>query len=458
MFKRVPPPFRASLFALALLASACDKTQDISPDNTLRGIDPSKVQWVPTTAEEKSFVANLGKVTNVIKELYKNPKHTNLVKAAIYAKAYTDESILLRDLIYPDNSVLPYNGKFAELCKRKNLTLTDFSKDFWQEVDKANDVTFKQFLNSLKVETVASRGVAGAFIDGVSIYYPYSNVFEDVDLGDNDGGGSQSGPMTVVTATADADQGWGTVPYTNSDGSTRYETVLVDDEYAENHPTQIIGANGVEPYTQGPTTASLVFAPGPPIQVPGLPRSVKEVWISHLQCKKHYDKLISATLNGGGNEMVFTRGDGYLKLSDGRATGDVGAVGERSISRWHITHSKFHDFNTLWDGDWELDNREQNIALYERDNRNEQTFKGTLKTTLSTGIPAAPKADGDIGFEFKFKSDDAIIFNTNLKQDVFFVLNRLDLEGGFYPIQQGWPIRRILSEDSYTLADRTRIP
>ncbi len=375
-----------------------------------------------------------------------------VVNAAIFSKAYTDESVLLSALIYPDVSMLNENTKFKASCKKLNISLQAFSENFWQQANKTGDENLLLFLNKLKprdlrYEYSATRIKVNTFWEeqqeDPSIYYPYSQNY------DND-----EPITTLVTATEDADEGWGSQPYYLNGIFQGYNQVLVNDDYAEETPTHIIGVNGIAPETSSPT-AGIAFAPEPPVQLPGLPREVKQVYVGDVQCKKQYDSLISFTGNGGGSEIRFTRADGFLKILDGQVQADVYIIGDGSISRKNIRKENFVEFLNEWDGDWEANNLQQNLAIYEEDNRNSSTFTGNLSTTVkvpaTAGTPEISATRG-IGFTINYKSDDALIKQTNYNRDVFFILNRTDLEGKMY---KGWPVRDKNANVSFTLQDRT---
>lgn len=446
--------YKPLLAAAAILASSalisCEKQEDARPGSSGE-LNPSLVYRHPTSSDEIKLVENLGKISTVLKELCKEPQNVKIMSAAVYAKAYTDESILLKDLIFPATSVLVKNKKFAEYCRKKKLDLTLFSSVFWKEADKINDPNFISFLKKLDTNNLASR--SQIYQQEVSVYYPYSEVFQIPY--EQEGGGYDYQPITsIVTATADADQAWGWQPYTDQNGYQQYREVLIDDDYAYNNPTLIVGVNGIEPYTE-PTVANAVYQPSGPIVLPGIPRAIKQVHIGDLRCKKYYDALVSFTGNGGGNDMVFTRADGFLKVADGQVQADAFKTPQREVNRWHIRNKKFCAIDIQWDEDWEVDNKEQNIALYEEDNRNTSTINGSVKTTLKDPFGSGSTVEGNIGFTMSYKSDDNIIFQTNYKHDVFFYLNRINQGSGFY---NGWPIRYGSSDDSFTLNDRTYIP
>ena len=111
------------------------------------------------------------------------------------------------------------------------------------------------------------------------------------------------------------------------------------------------------------------------------------------------------------------------------------------------------DFSAEWDGDWEAANLQQNLGIYEEDNRNASTFTGSLSTTVTAALtPITVTTVRTLGFTINYKSDDDLIRQLNFNRDIFFVLNRTDLEGEMI---NGWPVRDKHGAVSYTLNDRT---
>lgn len=454
-----------------LLAGTGCKKQDL-PQKQIESrttVNPALVYQKPVTPEEILLVENLGKVTTVFKELYKNNSNLKVVNGAIRAKSYTDESILLKDLIYPQNSRLSSNKEFTNYAANQNISLNAFAANFWNEANKRNDQPFKVFLEALK-PAINLRSADG---DEVTVYFPYSEAFEetqnldessgdrtsDPDTEDHESPGEPGGDMpitTLVTAAADADEALGYKPY-YQDGRMQYKEVIVNDDYAYQNPTHIIGLNGVEPYDI-PSQIGEAFLPENPIDLPDLHREVKQVYIGDVKSRRNYDAFISFTGNGGESEIRFTRADGYLKVLDGQVQADVHYLATgKNISRYAVKKGHFVSYSSEWDFDWEPLNLEQNLAIYEEDNRNSSTFNGTLTTTTNLSVPIPPVTIGNaitstLGFMINFKSDDYIIKQQNYKRDVFFILNRTNLEGQMY---NGWPVRDKDADVSFTLNDRT---
>lgn len=450
--------YLGSLCLAALVVVSCQKKQLDMPQAPLT-VDQRLIYQLPVTNEEKALVENIKKVSEVLKTVYQKKENVALVNVAILTKPYTDEAVLLRDLIFPESSHLnnwkPLKKRFAEA---PHLSISNFAADFWKVAKARGDQDFLSFLIGLEHKSSPlTKGSIGG--PDVTIYYPYSDPDTPQEPNWDE---IYYGPIvTVVASTADADQGLGDLPWYQYGSFQGYTSVLVDDDYAMNNPTHIVGVVGIEPYGDEPPVTNAAFPPEPPIQLPGIPRQVKQVYVGDVKCTKQYDALISFTGNGGGSEIRFTRADGYLKFVDGQVQADMYIVGDNTISRYAIRKKRWVDFSHEWDGDWETDNLQQNLAIYEEDNRNSSTFNASVTTTLTvppvTTTPTAPGSttQAPIGFTINFKSDDYLIKQTNLNRDVFFVLNRTNLEGEMH---NGWPVRDKNANVSFTLNDRTYIP
>ncbi len=390
---------------ILIVAGSCKKEFSEQQEQKQKTVDPSKVFKTPTTTEEKLLVENLGKVTDVFKELYKDKSNLKVVNAAVFSKAFTDESVLLKDLIYSSTSWLNKVEKFKSLTQRWNVSLTKFADNFWVEVNKKNDPSFKQFLNGLNesIATTPNTATRVETEDGqqVSVYFPYSDEFLPPD------GGSYQPITSIATATADADEGWGDLPYYDVNGVFQYYVqVLVNDDYAFANPTHIIGVNGIEIETEpnGP--------PPPPPPPPGVSR----VFIGEAVCKEQYDRLISFTGNGGGSEIKYCHMTGYLQPVNGHVTSfqDIASV---DFSRKNIRQKNWVRTFTVWDDDWVPNDLEQFLGIYEEDNTNTRTFNGTIGTTLdSLGIPV----QASIGFTISVTSQDDIIRQLKISRNSYF--------------------------------------
>lgn len=229
------------IFGILIIFESCKKEYQNEIIKSPKKLDESKVYKKPNTAEEVILVQNLSKVTDIFKELYKTKSNIKLVNAAIYSRTYTDESVYLKDLIYPNESILVRNKNFVNLTGKWGITLKSFSVNFWEEVRKKNDKLFEIFLTNLIQPSFPSLSIGASESNQsqqVTVYFPYSEQFILPDDG-------YFQPITsIVTATADADEGWGNLPFYDNQGNLQYYfQVLVNDDYAFENPTHIIGVN-----------------------------------------------------------------------------------------------------------------------------------------------------------------------------------------------------------------------
>ena len=421
------------LAAFVLIAAAsCKKDFSGQQEQTQKDVDLAKVFKIPTTPEEKLLVENLAKVTEVFKELYKDKSNLKVVNAAIFSKAFTDESVLLKDLIYPKESWLNKVDKFKSYAQKWNLSLTKFADNFWSEVNKKTDPAFNQFLNELNVSTTTTSNAANRVetTDGqqVSVYFPYSDEFLPPD------GGTYEPITSIATATADADEGWGNLPYYMNGVFQYYVQVLVNDDYVFTNPTHIIGVNGI----------ALVTEPNGPPPPPPPPPGVSRIYIGEGLCKVQYDRLISFTGNGGGSEIKYCHLTGYLQPVNGHVTTfqDIASV---DFSRKNIRQKNWLRTFIVWDDDWVPADLEQVLGIYEEDNTNTKTFNGSVGTTVT--VSPGSTITGTIGYTVTVQSQDDIIRQLKISRNSYFAGAFQDQAWGFssdatflpLPFTHGWP-------------------
>jgi hypothetical protein len=429
---------KKGLLALTLLTAVigCKKN---TIDYQNGGVDERKIYQKPITYDQIELVSNLEKITLILEDLYKEKKNLKLVNASIYAKSYTDESVLLKDLINPIHSILPGNKKFIELCSKWNVSLQDFSEAFWKAARGKNDTQLLAFLNFIQNKHLSIQNLSnGQFgVNGqensydVSIYFPYSSEFDISASGDS------YGPVSsLVAASAEADEALGYQPYYNGGVLVNYQPVVVNDDYVFSHPTHIVGVNGIEPYE----TQDAALNP-PTVTTPA---NVNRVYVGDAICKVQYDRLISFTGNGGGSEIAYCRVSGYLKLVGHQITEFEDKTSVK-FERGTIRKKQWLRVYAVWDADWVVDNKEQVFAIYEDDNNSEITFTGSLSTRVK--IADGTTVDGSIDYQIKRSSQDEIIKQLKISRVSYFA-GALRNQGWGYGIDKsflpasaanGWP-------------------
>jgi hypothetical protein len=412
-----------------LFFNACQKE---SSQNDAPAINKKEL-----TENERKLVENLGKLTEVFKELYKEKANLKVVNAAIASKAYTDESILLKDLIFPTESWVGKSVRFKEQLINRNISLDNFARNFWIEANKRNDLSFNEFLNSLN-ESVpiasnnTSNNVETANSNAVTIYFPYSERFLS--------NGTADPVITIVGAVADANEGFGSLPNYSNGVLQSYSQVTVNDNYAQVNATHIIGINGVEKVNE-PQANVIINAPPPP---PPPPPGVSRVYIGEAVCRIQYDAFISLTGNGGGSEMRYCHMTGYLQPVNGHVT-SFQDVAEVYFSRNEISNKTIKRTYLVWDDDWIQDDLEQFLGIYEEDNMNTVTFSGSVGTTLK--LDSVTTITASIGFTITRSSQDAIIRQLKISRNSYFA-GAFQNQGWGYtadatflplPFTHGWP-------------------
>ena len=428
---------KKGLLALLLFSTiSCKKN---TADMKEGGVDQSKVYQKPITYDQIELVSNLEKITIVLQELYKQKNNLKIVNAAIYSKAYTDEYILLKDLINPAQSILPQNKKFIELCSKWDVNLQTFSDNFWTLAHAKNDLTLLAFLD--KVQTIhlpvqslgtqSNQSGSDFSSNDVSIYFPYSNQF------DTDASGDSYGPITsLVAATAEADEALGMQPVYSGGALVAYNQVVINDDYAFAHPTQIVGINGIEAI-QTQDVGNVI-----PIEIP--PTDVYRVYVGDAICQAQYDRLISFTGNGGGSEIEYCRISGYLKPVDQQITDFEDQISVK-FERGTIRKKQWLRLYAVWDDDWTAENKEQVFAVYEEDNNATVTFTGSLNTALRASAGNTVNASAD--YQIKRSSQDAIIRQLKMSRVSYFLGAQRDqgwgygVDKSFLPASasHGWP-------------------
>lgn len=186
-------------------------------------------------------------------------------------------------------------------------------------------------------------------------------------------------------------------------------------------------------------TSDISTAPPPPPPPPGVSR----VYIGEGLCKHQYDRLISFSGNGGGSEIKYCHLTGYLQPVNGQVTTfqDIVSV---NFSRGDIHNKRWLRTYSVWDDDWNSNDLEQVLCIYEEDNTNTRTFNASLKTTLdSIGIPV----QGSIGYSITIQSQDDIIRELKISRNSYFAGAFQDQGQGFssdatflpLPFTHGWP-------------------
>lgn len=355
----------------------------------------------PTLGDAKTTTAtnHYGKITDrdldnlhekvsafseVLKAMYADEKVVNEVNQSISVDFYSDESIVLKDLLSPEaspwfkNARLKASGNFKEA----------FQKEYTKQLGSNPRL----------------RDGKGEFSDylvenGVSVYFPYS---------ENHLGKKYDEITIVMPPKEDVNEAVG-IRLTKCGKGICEEKVLVNDKYAAEHPTHIIYAGGAD--VKKSYANKLKGA---------RTNAINTVYIGALRCNYQYDAFVSLTGNGGGSEIRVFRGSGYLSQDPNGQISNTSDLVSLFFSRGEINNCYPQTINAIWDLDWASDNMEQVFGIYEEDTRGEKTFTGSVSTTIKVG---GQNQTASLGYSIKVQTQDAIIRNWKITRSSFYGAN-----------------------------------
>lgn len=408
----------------------------------------------PTTEKEKERVETIKEISSILKQIYKNLWASYEVKAAINTGYYEDETVPIRDLLTPDKSPLYKSQKFISTGARAGV----FKEAFEEELLKGNYPNLVKEMGLPPSSSTRTTAEGWPSVDtvqeiwtdqyGYSIYFPYSEdhpLVNPLNINNNTFGGQL---VTIVSADREADSGPGDEPYKcridpnepwGLDNITIcYNTVTVDDDYAELRATNIVGI-GAEP-------ARIMTDPPPPST------NINRVFHGWSRLMQQLDRFISFSVNGGGSEIKVARINGYLQFQNQQVTNFAGDVATVYYTRKEIRKKRWKRVYTVWDADWTPDNLEQTYAVWEDDTEGTKTFSGSLSTTVR--IDSNITATGNIGFSVSVKTQDELVTQRKITRTAYFGAAKDDQGWGyqmcddkgcryddtFLPTGQYWPI------------------
>ncbi len=416
---------------------SCRKDPDLSPKGLAHPL-------VERTAQQESVAVLTREVAGLLEKVYQDSLAYREVNATIYCGYYEDERVLLRDLLDPDRSSLYASAAF----RKQQAGVGRFRKRFLEALRTGSfprvTAELGESRNTVNASAIviqpATIGSGLASLGNLCIYFPYSE--EHVGGGINAVGVS----ATIVSTDRHADSGPGREPYKCSLGSICYRQVLVDDNYAFDHPTHIVGV-GADASAKTPVEA-----------VKGT--VVNQVYHGWGKLTRQMDKLISFTGNGGGSEIKLGRISAYLKTTNQQVTGFTGDLVTVQFTRGDIRKSRWKRIFSIWDPNWATTDKEEIYAVYEDDTEGSSTLSGSLNVSVS--IPGKiAKVDGKVGYEVKVKTQDDILTQRKFERTSYYrgaMLNQgwgfIRDDNDFLQTSQDWPIYDGAAVWQYTMANR----
>jgi hypothetical protein len=435
-----------SFLICGLMVSSCKKEQTASKINQ----DPTNFNV--SAADQKLAIINK-EVASILQEVYADPKAVFEVNAAIKSEYYEDERVLLRDLIFPEVSPLYKTDAFKQYGSPQGVVRTAFLTELekgkypvMKELLKHNLSSFQSPALREMTEDLYSDTAQEVFRNpsGVCVYFPYSENFP-ANLNPTNSGlnTSNATAVTMVAGDREADEAPAYRPYWyyvyGQNGEPYPQTIMipvtVNDDYAEIYPTHIINSGA---------TVHVMDPPPPPT-----PNQL--VFIGEVMCTQQMDRLVSIH-NGGGPDLRFVRGDGYLQVVGGQIT-DPGNFVPVKLKRKDVRKNRWKTVNMIWDSNWESDNKEQVFAIYEYDTEGDETINGSFQTTstypASGGNPSYT-ATGTQTYSYTLSTNNPIIRQMVWDRTSFFGYNHGNLNNGCGS-RNGWTIYDCTGDVRYTM-------
>jgi hypothetical protein len=386
------------LFSSVLIFS-CDKseikTQNSETTNQIqvKNSDAGRTVGKITDKNIENLHSTVTEFSLILKDIYKNEIVFKEVNNLIFQGYYSDENILLDDLIKPERSKLVANAR---------ISTNSFKSSFYEILAEKQTSTKNARLNENKFDEYLIS-------NGVSIYFPYSENFK---------GKNRKDITIVMPPKEDVNEAVG-IKLTKCGKDVCEEKVVVNDLYAMNNPTHIIYAGGAkvkDNYVKELKKSKVA--------------AISQVYVGAVKCRKQYDALISFTGNGGGSEIKFFRGSGYLASgTTNQVTSPTGDIISSDFSRGQINNCTFQVINGSWDTDWKVDNLEQVFGVYEEDTQGSKTFTGSINTTIKAG---GVNQNGTLGYSITIQTQDEIIRNWKISRSAFYVANGINQGYGLF--------------------------
>jgi hypothetical protein len=386
------------VFAGCLL-TACnqDRTEAVKPQKPKE----ATAEKSGSRLTDQQRLDRLKQIAFMLTELIK----TNIIKQevadGVNSKYYADETVYLKDLLEPATSNI-YRGK-------ENLML--FDNNFRPVFDT------RAYMNASQFSAVTWTDLK-SFIDEdrVGIYFPYSENWDTRKL-----------PTITWNTIEERNDNIGYEPIVNTNGVIMgFRQVTVDDAYAEANPVWIVKhyytANKIiEDGEYGDGGGGI--GGGGPLHDEILPdcnafldpSKIYHVSLGHIKVTKQLDPLLGFN-NSGGAEMVMVRAKGFLSASNPQPTITDATTHLPKITRKQIRKKEwvgmFRDFDT----NWQPNETQHVIGLYEDDNTGSKTLSGTVK--IATPITYVPEFS--LGFSQTIVSENDPEYNMDwLRCDYF---------------------------------------
>ena len=383
---------------IVLLMGSCNRS-DVKPGAAATKNVPD---YSGLTESQKTLAQVLRQTSFVLAAISTDPDVAYEIEWGVKTGYYSDESILLKELFFPEKSELYNNpknkypgkhvfaGKFAETFARGNYPHAEEFKDF-----------------SLPAARTANYAPPTDYLiqNGVQIYFPYSEEFGTTYP-------DYTQPWNQVTTTYEPinneDANWGEKPVRNPVRDDRgpwiYESVWVDDDYAFANRTYILNTD------PDPAPARIATCE------PNCPMAtiVKIGWV---KSENQFGGIFKK-----GPKLRFVQAEGFI-IPNATTTQPMFAEVGINLTRRDVRKRTWKAFDGVWDLNWSEAEKEHSMTVYEWDKKGSQKWTGSVKVSVGT-------VELNAGFEQNLQSQSSLVYVQQMPRTPFLAANVVDLGNG----------------------------
>lgn len=379
-YEKFTPPYtfyaNRIIVILLLLILSCSTDENLIKEEGIVAdyVDPEIVK-TPEDVKKANTILN---VTKVLRKIYKDRNVVEEVNAAVATGYYSDERIMLKDLLHPESSPVYQQQSFLQRKAARGLQSGIFKEAF----EKA-----------IGIESKSALRTDDLYFDenGIYIYFPY---YEDTQYSPD--------AIAVVPATIEADQAY----IDNPDCSDEFRDdcwpryTLVNDNFASGRPVHVVGMGPSPVNSSSSNSCAGNF----------------RVKVSYVQILGHqYDRLFSFENNGGGPDLVYVSAKSDHSGTKYTWTSEVKAP---EIKRKQVRNSNYVQVNRTLDNFWGEQHPNQMLGIYEHDySATDQYMTGELQYTNYGGV-----ALGTSQYHLRFDSKNSRVHHQVYERSYYLYL------------------------------------
>jgi hypothetical protein len=370
-------------------------------------------------------------ISYILTEVIKIEGITQEVMDGVKSGYYDDESIILKDLLNPEQSPIVLFKQNAATMQFAQVFQQTFNANVYMFAQNYANITYQQLLDFIQE-------------DNVAIYFPYSDNFQGTEF-----------PTLTYNTIKERDDNVGYASVISGGRIDSFTPVTVNDVYASTNATWVLknrsrGNSKIEDPCDGcggggwESPVEVDSAVVTPCEFFQNPDKIYEIYVGHIRAIRHMDPFFGFN-NSGGAEVIITRGHVIQNLNN-QPSGDTKEVHLPKITRKQSKDKVWITVYRSYQTDWDPQDRQFVLGCYENDDKDPWTITGSAKLTVQ--IDSTTSLELSATATKEFKSVNGVQFQHELERCNYFKTAHIatnitgDGMGGLY---EGW--RRWVGKD-----------